>query len=89
MLVLGVEALVVDVDLLAAGLAAQVVLGQRRPLVGALVLGADQHEAAVEALGAQGLGGLGAGEAGADDDVGLVSGHVDVLVVRVRNSWRV
>ena len=89
MLVLGVEALVVDVDLLAAGLAAQVVLGQRRPLVRALVLGADQQQAPVEALCAQGLGGLGAGQAGADDDEGLVTWSWDVLVVRARNSWRV
>ena len=48
--VLGVEALVVDVDRLALGLAAQVVLRQRRALVGALGLGADEHQAPVEAL---------------------------------------
>jgi hypothetical protein len=62
-----VEALVVDVDLLAPDLPAQVVLGQRRPLVGALGLGADQHQAAVEALGTQCLGGLRSGETRADD----------------------
>ena len=45
------------------GLAAQVLLGERRALVRALGLGADQHDAAVEALLAQRLGGLGAGEA--------------------------
>jgi hypothetical protein len=41
--VLGVEALVVDVHLLASQLPAQVVLRQRRALVGALLLGADQQ----------------------------------------------
>ena len=45
-----VEALLVDVGLLALGLAAEVVLGQRRPLVRALWLRADQQHAAVEAL---------------------------------------
>ena len=45
-----VEALLVDVGLLALGLAAQVVLGQRWPLVRALWLGADQQHASVEAL---------------------------------------
>ena len=44
-LVLVVERrVVVHVDLLALGLAAQVLLGQRRPLVRALGLGADEHE---------------------------------------------
>ncbi len=71
----GVEAFVVDVDLLAADLSAQVVLRQRRALVGALVFRADQHDAPVEAVLAQRLGGLGAGEAGADDDMGLLTGH--------------
>ena len=72
---LGVEALVVHVNLLAPDLAAQVVLRQRRALVGALLLGADQHDAAVEALLAERLGSLGAGEARADDHVRLVTGH--------------
>ena len=61
--VLGVEPLRVHVDVLALGLAAQVVLGQRRTLVRALALGADEHDAPVEALLAQRLGGLGAGQA--------------------------
>ena len=69
----GVEALVVDVDLLAPDLPAQVVLGQRRPLVGALGLGADQHHAPVEALRAQRLGGLRTGETRADDHECLVT----------------
>ena len=71
----GVEALVVDVDLLAADLATQVLLGQRRALVGPLVLGPDQHHAPVEALVAQGLGRLRAGQARADDHERLVTGH--------------
>ena len=75
MSLLGVEALVVDEDLVAAGLAAQVVLGQRRALVGTVELGADEHDAPVEALGPQGLGGLGAGQAGADDQERLLRGH--------------
>ena len=45
-----VEALLVDVGLLALGLAPEVVLGQRWPLVRALWLGADQQHASVEAL---------------------------------------
>jgi hypothetical protein len=56
----------VDIDGLALDLAAQVVLGQRRPFVGALELGPDQDQPPVEAFGPKGLGGLGAGEAGAD-----------------------
>ena len=58
---LGVEVLVVDIDLLAPGLAAQVVLRQRRALVRALILRAHQHDAPVEALLAKRLGSLGAG----------------------------
>ena len=70
-----------DVQAVAVGLAAQVRLGQRRPLVRPLALVAEQHEAAVEALGAQGLGGLGAGQAGADDDEG------GVAVAVMGSSW--
>ena len=73
--VVGVEALAVDVDAVAVGLAAQVVLRQRRALVRALVLGADEHQAPLEALVSQGLSGLGAGQAGADDHECLLSGH--------------
>ena len=73
--VLVVEALLVDVDLVAAGLAAEVVLGERRPLVGPLLLGADQHHAPVEALLAQRLGGLGAGKARSGDHERLGCGH--------------
>ena len=73
--VLGVEALVVDVDPLASGLAAQVVLRQRRALVRALVLGADKHQAPFEAFVSQCLSGLGGGQAGADDHECLLSGH--------------
>ena len=76
----GVEARVVDEDLVAVALAAQVVLGQRGPFVGAFGLLADEHDAPIEAVGAQGLGGLGAGEAGADDDNGVGCGHGSSLV---------
>ena len=50
-------------------LAEQVALGQRRSLVRRLVLVAEQHHRPVEALGAQRLGRLRAGQAGAHDDV--------------------
>ena len=73
--VLGVEARRMDGGRLAVRLAAQVVLRERRALVGPLRLGAQQYEAAVEALLAQGLGGLGAGEAGPDDGERRVWGH--------------
>ena len=52
------------------GVALQVALGQRWPLVGPVRLGPEQDDPSVEALGAQGLGGLGAGQAGADDGEG-------------------
>ena len=48
-------------------LAEQVALRQRRPLVRTLGLLADQHDPAGEALRAQGLGRLGAGQRRADD----------------------
>ena len=51
-LVVFVEALLVNVGLLARGLSAEVVLGQRWPLIRALWLGADQQQAPVEPLGA-------------------------------------
>ena len=41
--VLGVEAPVVDVDLLPFGLSTQILLGEWRTFVGALVLGADEQ----------------------------------------------
>jgi hypothetical protein len=55
-------------DFLAAGLALQVVLGQRRPFVGADVLLGGQHDPPVETLLAQRLRGLRAGQAAAGDD---------------------
>ena len=74
--VLLVERSFVHVGLLAIGLAAQVLLGQRRALVRTLRLGTQQHETAVVALLAQGLGCFCTGEAGADDNERLlVSGH--------------
>jgi hypothetical protein len=70
-----VEALVVHVQLLAPCLAAEVVLRQRRALVGALLLRAHEHDTPIEPLLAERLGGLGASEARADDHMRLVSGH--------------
>ena len=52
---------------LAALLAAQVLLRQRRALIRAVTLRAEQHDAAVEALLAQRLGRLGARHASAHD----------------------
>ena len=66
--VVGVEALGLDVDRLALGVAAEIVLRQRRALVRTFLLGADQRDAPVEAFLAQCLGGLCAGQSGADDD---------------------
>ena len=53
-------------------LAAQVVLGERWALVGAVRLVAEEHEATVESLCSQGLRCLRSSEAGADDDEGLL-----------------
>ena len=64
-----------DVDRVAFGLARQVVLGQRRPLVGPFVLVADQHDRAVESLGAQRLRGLGPGQARSGDNKRFICGH--------------
>jgi hypothetical protein len=55
-------------DGVALGLALQVALGQRRPLVGPDVLLGGEHDPAVETLPAQRFGGLGAGPAAAGDD---------------------
>ena len=74
--VLLVEALLVHAGLLPRHLAAQVFLGQRRPLVGELVLVSDQHDRAVKALGAQLLGRFRAGQAGTDDHEGLIAHRV-------------
>ena len=72
---LGVPRLRVDEDAVAVGLALQVVLGQRRPLVGTVGSVTDQDDPAVEALLAQGLRGHGAGQAAADDDEARFGGH--------------
>ena len=66
--VLGVPVVGMHERLVEFGLALQVVLGQRRPLVGQVGLGAEERDAAGEALVAQRLDGLGAGQAGSDDD---------------------
>ena len=75
-----VERLLVHVGLVARRLAAQVILRQRRSFVGTLLLGADEQHAAVEPLLAEGLGGLRAGQAGADDHECLVGGHTQLLL---------
>ena len=62
------ERLEVDVEGGALGLAEQDRLGQRRPVVGLVGLGADQRHRAGEALFAQGDRGLHPGHARADDD---------------------
>ena len=67
-----IEALVMDVELGLRLFPAQVVFGQQRALVGALGLLAYQHHLSIEAFGAQCLGGLGSGQACADDDDCLV-----------------
>jgi hypothetical protein len=89
-LVLAIERLGVDVGLLARRLTSQIVLGQRRALVRALGLVADQDHFALETLLAQRLGGFRAGETGAyDHDRLRLGAHQSLLVVRARNSWRV
>src|SRR5215472_5533237 len=67
--VLGVPRLRVDVDRVPVSLADQVVLGQRRSLVWPLGLVADQHDRPAKPLLAQGLGGLGTGQARPHDHV--------------------
>jgi hypothetical protein len=58
----------------------QVRLGQRRPFVRRLILGTDQRHSPVSALFAEGNGGSGAGQAGADDHVprGHELSHLDL-----------
>ncbi len=60
--------LFVHEQLFRPGLAPQVLLGKRGSLVRALPLVADQSNFAVKAVFAECLGGLGAGQAGADDE---------------------
>ena len=76
----GIEALGMDVDPLALELAAQVVLGERRPLVGSLRLGADQHDATLEAPLTQRLGGLGARQARPRDHDRLLRHHASSVL---------
>ena len=74
-LLLGVEALGVDVDRVPLGPALQVVLGERRALVGPVRLGPDEDDAPVEALLAQGLGRLRPRQARPHDHEGRSLGH--------------
>ena len=57
-------------------LACQIFLGQRRALVGQMLLGGKQHDVTVEILVAQCFCGFGAGEAAADDGEGGRRCHV-------------
>src|SRR5207248_8098495 len=84
--VVGVEVLVVEIDLWAGRGAAQVVLGQRRTFVGPFGFLADEHDAAVETFSAERLGGIGAGQAGTDDDEGVGFGHGYLLAAARRRS---
>ena len=70
-----IEVAVVHARRLGVGLAAQDGLGEWWSLVGQLVFVADEDDTPVEAGGACAFSGVGAGEAGADDDERLVSGH--------------
>jgi hypothetical protein len=65
--VLGVPVLGVHEDAVAAGLAGEVLLGQRRAFVGPVFLVADERELPVEALLAQRFGCLGTGQSGTHD----------------------
>jgi hypothetical protein len=75
----GVEPFLVHIEAVAVGFSAQVGLGQRRALIGPLGFLAEQQQAAVEALGAQGLGRLGAGQAGTDDHERRTGEHLSYL----------
>ena len=85
-----VEVAVVHACRLRVGLAAQDGLGQWWSLVGQLVFVADEDDTPVEAGAAGAFGGVGAGQAGADDDERLVSGHghVSYGLMRRRRSSR-
>jgi hypothetical protein len=87
----GVEPVLVQVEAVAVGLAAQVGLGQGRAVVGPFGFVAEQQQAAAEALGAQGLGRFGAGQAGTEDHENGTDGHRSSLVagdlVAVRRRW--
>jgi len=65
---LAIESIGFQKQPLALECAQQIALGQRRALVGAVTLLADQGDGAVKALGAQALHRLGACLAGADND---------------------
>ena len=58
----------VDGEVVERLLARQVLLGQRRPLVGQVLLGGEQCDMTVKVVVAQCLSGLGSGETAADND---------------------
>ena len=79
--VFGVPLRGMDVDLFPLGAAQQVALRQGRSVIRAVILIADEDDLAVETVGAQRLGGLGAGQPGAHDDKCLLCTHVRLLLV--------
>jgi hypothetical protein len=75
-LVVAVPGLVVGAGLVAPGLAAEELLGQRRPLVGELRLGGQHHGRALAAGRSDPLGRLGGGDPAADDhELHVADGH--------------
>src|SRR5262249_20280271 len=66
---LAVEVVLVDRQLVLRGLAEPQVLGERRTVVGRMVLAPDHQDRAVRIVGADALDRRGAGEASAYDDV--------------------
>jgi hypothetical protein len=86
--VLLVPAGLVHPRLLALGAAEEVALRQRGSLVGQFGLLRDEHDPAVEALGAQRLGGFRAGQSATDDHERFPSRHLGQPPepVRAKNS---
>ena len=79
--VFGVPLRGMDVDLFALCAAQQVALRQGWSVIWAVILIADEDDFSVESVGAQRLGGLGAGQPGAHDDKCLLCTHVRLLLV--------
>src|SRR5690606_22124351 len=81
-MMVAVPRLVLDGELVEGLLTRQVLLRQRRPLVGQLLLVGQQGDGPVEVVVAQSLCGLGAGETATDDDEMLGRGHSGLLIAR-------
>src|SRR5450432_384502 len=80
---LGVVTLRMHVSLFLRLLAGEVLLRQRRPLVGPFVIITDEHDPPFETLTAQGFRGLRAGQAGADNHERAVVAHARLPSVDV------